>query len=625
MEPGRDWNGRSTAHRSRPSGRPSRCPPPARDTARMKRVGPSQGMHRSRPSAARCGRVATLAASGLWLALAATPLAAQPGPPGLRVAQAGESAPFFVPRGATTPISPLSPASPPSSAPAATAAGAAGQPAPPAWVAEWTGAIRAREHARAETLARDARARGDPYGAFLLGVMLRDGVGVGRDPAGARALFGEAAALPVADAALGVMLMRGTGGPADLETALSRLSRAAEAGVVDAHYQLSLLRVDPRLERRDPVAAFADAHRAALAGHSAAIGRVGAMVLRGEGVTRDPDKALAWLRRGAERGDLASIGLLGEALATGAAGERDPKLGETLLLRAAEAGHGPSMTTLVELYDKGSVLPRDYASAYRWASIALARGHSAPGLLATRDALERRLTPERVASIQTAARTWTPRRLQAGGSAAAGEDPRAGTGTAFFVSADGHALTNEHVVRGCRRLSTTSHGDATVVFEDAAADLALVRVERPAPNWAQFRDAAPRLGEPVFVFGYPLYGMLSTGGNFTSGLVSSLVGLRDDARRIQITAPIQPGNSGGPVLDQHGRVIAIAVSMLRADVLGHRSQPQNVNFAVDAGVARKLLHSSGVSAAIAETAEPLSTEALAERASGFSTVLRCQR
>jgi TPR repeat protein len=615
----------------------------------MKPVGPSQGMHRSRPSAFRGARVAALAAAGLWVVLAATPLDAQSGTPGPLFAQAGESAPFFAPRGAPAPAPSASPASsatagsaPPAAGaapapgagaaapPAAgavgqSAAGVAGQSAAPAWVAEWTGAIRARDHARAESLARDARSRGDPYGAYLLGLMLRDGIGVGRDPAGARALFGEAAALPAAEAALGVMLMRGTGGPADPEAALRRLSRAAEAGVIDAYYQLSLLRVDPRLERRDPVAAFADAHRAALAGHSAAIGRVGAMVLRGEGVTRDPDKALAWLRRGADRGDLASVGLLGEALATGVAGERDAKLGEALLLRAAEAGHGPSMTTLVELYDKGSVLPRDYASAYRWASIALARGHSAPGLLATRDALERRLTPERVASIQTAARTWTPRRLEAGGSAAAGEDPRAGTGTAFFVSADGHALTNEHVVRGCRRLSTTSHGEATVVFEDAAADLALVRVERPAPNWARFRDAAPRLGEPVFVFGYPLYGMLSTGGNFTSGLVSSLVGLRDDARRIQITAPIQPGNSGGPVLDQHGRVIAVAVSILRADVLGSRSQPQNVNFAVDAGVARKLLHSSGVAAAIAETSEPLSTEALAERASGFSTVLRCQR
>jgi TPR repeat protein len=496
----------------------------------------------------------------------------------------------------------------------------------PAWTADWAAAIRAREHVRAEALAREAHARGEPYGAYLLGLMLRDGAGVERDAARARTLFGEAAtSLPAAQAALGALLMRGLGGPVDLEGAQRHLARAAEAGSAEAGYQLSLLLTDPRHERRDPVAAFAAAHRAALAGHLAALGRVGTMVLAGEGVARDPDKALAWLRRGAERGDLASVGLLGEALVTGVAGERDPQRGEALLLRAAQAGHVASMALLADLYDKGTVLPRDYASAYTWASIALARGPATPALQASRDALERRLPPERVASIQAAARTWTPRRIEPGAPPQPGEEPRAGTGTAFFVSAEGHALTNAHVVRGCRRLTTAAHGEATVIVEDTAADLALVRVERPAPDWARFRDAAPRLGEPVYVFGYPLYGMLSTGGNFTSGLVSSLVGLRDDARRIQISAPIQPGNSGGPVLDRSGRVIAVAVSMLRADVLGARSQPQNVNFAIEGGSARKLLQGVGVQPELADEAGELSTEALAERARAVSTVLRCQR
>ena len=502
-------------------------------------------------------------------------------------------------------------------------AGAAVAPVPrataPAWTGDWSDAMRARDFTRAAALARDAQGRGELHGAWLLGLMLRDGAGVERDPARARTLFAEAAALPGAAAALGAMQLRGSGGPFDPQGAHRHLLRAADAGVAEAQYLLSLLLVDTRFDRRDPIAAFAWAHRAALAGHPAAIGRVGAMVMNGEGVTRDEEKAVAWLRRGAERGDVASIGLLGRASVAGTGVERDPKQGEALLLRAAQAGHEPSMAALVELYEQGTLLPRDYASAYTWASIALARGHATPALQVSRDALERRLPPERVAAIQASARTWTPRRLETA------EDPRNGTGTAFFVSADGHALTNQHVVRGCRRLSTPAHGEATVLFEDAGADLALVRVDKPGPNWAQFRDAAPRLGEPVFVFGYPLYGMLSTGGNFTSGLVSSLVGLRDDAKRIQITAPIQPGNSGGPVLDQHGRVIAVAVSILRADVLGTRSQPQNVNFAVDGGVARKLLNASGVTTALADANTPLSTEALAELARGFSTVLRCQR
>jgi TPR repeat protein len=497
--------------------------------------------------------------------------------------------------------------------------------AAPAWSADWIAAVRASQHARADAIAREARSRGDPYGAYLLGVASRDGLGAERDPARARELFAEAASLPAAATALAVMRVRGAGGPVDLEGAHQLLSRAAEAGSADALHQLSLLLADPRFERRDPGESFAAAHRAALLGHAAATGRVGAMVLRGEGVMRDPEKALGWLRRAADRGDLAATGLLGEVLVGGAAGERDPRRGEALLLRAAQAGHGGSMATLATLYAAGELLPRDYASAYSWVSIALARGHATPALRTLRDTVEARLPAERIAAIQASTRTWAPRRLDAPASPNGADDPRAGTGTAFFVSADGHALTNHHVVRGCKRLTTMNHGEATVVGEDADADLALVRVGTPPAHWAQFRDQGPRLGEPVFVFGYPLYGMLSTSGNFTSGLVSSLVGLRDDARRIQISAPIQPGNSGGPVLDRHGRVIAVTVSMLRADVLGSRSQPQNVNFAVDAAAARSLLRATGVAVEAADAGEPLPAEALAEHARGVSIVLRCQR
>jgi len=548
----------------------------------------------------RCAAAVIRSFGGVALALALAPLWAQPAETDLPT-----------PAARAEPLSRTETPRPPGAA--------------PAWTVDWVAAVRASQHDRAGTLARDARARGDPYGAYLLGVMSRDGLGVKREPARARELFAEAASLPLANTALAAMLIGGAGGPVDLDGAHRLLLRASEAGAAYAHHQLSLLLADPRFDRSDPVESFAAAHRAALLGHAAANGRVGALLLRGEGVMRDPQKALAWLRRGADRGDMASIGLLGEVLVAGSAGELDPKRGEALLLRAAQAGHGASMANLAELYADGNALPRDYGRAYNWASIALARGHATPALRSLRDTLEARLPAERVASIQSSARAWTPRRIETGAASAAGEDRPAGTGTAFFVSADGHALTNHHVVRGCRRLTTAQHGEATVVSEDTAADLALVRVGTPPASWARFRDQGARLGEPVYVFGYPLHGMLSSSGNFTSGLVSSLVGLRDDARRIQISAPIQPGSSGGPVLDRHGQVIAVAVSMLRADVLGSRSQPQNVNFAVDGAVVRALLDTSGIAVAVGEAGEPRSAETLADQARGFSILLRCQR
>ncbi|MFX4941208.1 serine protease, partial [Acinetobacter baumannii] len=73
-----------------------------------------------------------------------------------------------------------------------------------------------------------------------------------------------------------------------------------------------------------------------------------------------------------------------------------------------------------------------------------------------------------------------------------------------------------------------------------------------------------RLGEGVAVFGYPLSGMLSTSGNFTLGNVTALSGLGDDSRYFQISAPVQPGNSGGPLVDANGNLIGVVTSKLNA-------------------------------------------------------------
>ena len=126
------------------------------------------------------------------------------------------------------------------------------------------------------------------------------------------------------------------------------------------------------------------------------------------------------------------------------------------------------------------------------------------------------------------------------------------SGTAFSV-APGLLVTNQHVVDGCASVEVVaSDGRRTgaVVDADALIDLALIRVTGLKGATARLRSPRNvRLGEAVMVFGFPLSGSLSSGGNFTSGNVSALRGLRDAAGEIQITAPVQPGNSGGPVMD----------------------------------------------------------------------------
>ena len=115
------------------------------------------------------------------------------------------------------------------------------------------------------------------------------------------------------------------------------------------------------------------------------------------------------------------------------------------------------------------------------------------------------------------------------------------TGTGFAV-APGLLVTNHHVIDGCTAIEVVSADGrrrATVVDSDPLIDLALLQVPGMWGGTAKLRSPNNvRLGEPVMVFGFPLSGSLTSGGNFTSGLVSGLRGLRDSVGEIHITAPV---------------------------------------------------------------------------------------
>ena len=103
-------------------------------------------------------------------------------------------------------------------------------------------------------------------------------------------------------------------------------------------------------------------------------------------------------------------------------------------------------------------------------------------------------------------------------------------------------------------------------------------------------------------FGFPLFGLLSSGPTLTTGDVSALSGLRDNQADYQISAPVQPGNSGGPLLDAKGNVVGVVVAKLNAARIAEMTDgdiPQNVNFAVKAGPALDFLHEQGVEPAMA--------------------------
>jgi len=167
-----------------------------------------------------------------------------------------------------------------------------------------------------------------------------------------------------------------------------------------------------------------------------------------------------------------------------------------------------------------------------------------------------------------------------------------------------------------------------VIGTDAGADLAILRVPDIAGYVASFRSSNPeKPGEAVIVAGFPLQGLLTSKASVTTGIISALAGPKEDEKLIQITAPVQPGNSGGPLVDTHGTLVRIIVSKLNglrvARVTG--SIPENINFAVRADLARALLGKNGIKYAVSPSDVALTTADIAAKVFKFTAMVQCFR
>ena len=199
-------------------------------------------------------------------------------------------------------------------------------------------------------------------------------------------------------------------------------------------------------------------------------------------------------------------------------------------------------------------------------------------------------------------------------------------GTGFFVTSDGEILTNNHVVAGCHNISIRGSLPAEVISRDPASDLALVKADLKPSQIAVFRSGpAPRIGDAVVTFGFPLPGILSSEGNVSTGVLSATTGLQNDIRFVQISAPVQPGNSGGPVFDTSGHVIGVVVAKLDALRVAQFTGdfPQNVNFAVHWSEVRSLLDEQGVRYKRLPSSHPMSTREIAKIGADISVTLDC--
>ena len=180
------------------------------------------------------------------------------------------------------------------------------------------------------------------------------------------------------------------------------------------------------------------------------------------------------------------------------------------------------------------------------------------------------------------------------GISIAGAQPSEWTGTGFALK-DNYIVTNYHVVDGAKSISILGVNgsfnksySADVIASDKNNDLAILKVNGvtiPSANIPySVKTNTAEVGEEVFVLGYPLTSTMGDEIKLTTGVVSSKSGFQGDVSLYQISAPIQPGNSGGPLFDSKGNVIGIVSAK-------HRGA-ENVSYAIKASYLRNLMESA---------------------------------
>ena len=439
---------------------------------------------------------------------------------------------------------------------------------------------------------------------------------------------------PFAQYNLGALYNNGQGAPQDYAEAARWYRKAADQGNPDGQFSLGLMYRGGSGVQQNFAEAVKWLRKAGDQGHSSAQFWLGFIYDFGEGVQQDYAEAAGWFRKAAEQGDATAQRDLGFLYKDGHGVTQDYSEAARWFRKAAEQGDDTAQHYLGLAYEGGEGVPQDYVEAYMWLNLAAAGTlpPMVPFVQRDRDALLQKMSHEQIAQAQELTRNWKPKAGKDNPEAislnsAAAAPQLASTGTGFFVSQQGYILTNYHVIGGCVALKTRINAAQPIipVAQDEGNDLALLKAAQPVVGFATFSAGPVRVGQSVMVVGYPLRGLLSSGANVTTGNISAIAGPNDDTGLLQITAPVQPGNSGGPLLDQSGNVIGVVVAKLDAVKIARATGdiPQNVNFAIKGAVVRSFLEANGVEFPTAASNTKLDPAVIAERAAKLTVVVEC--
>jgi TPR repeat protein len=332
----------------------------------------------------------------------------------------------------------------------------------------------------------------------------------------------------------------------------------------------------------------------------------------GVGVVQDPQEAARWsleADRSHGESDRAYLKMLKSRAETGDASyeymvaERtaDPIEALNWYRKAADHGYDFAQEKLGNCYLRGDGVPMNYIEAYKWFSLACAQAKPMAAMSKwSLTVLEHSMTPAQIAEGQRLASEFKPRKAPEPGTSVSRErifdSSPLSSGTGFFITRDGFLVTDQHVVEGAAQVRLiTSEGlvSAKVVKVDKANDLALLKAEGKFTSLPIASSRTVKLGGTVVTVGFPNVGLQGFAPKLAKGEIAALSGPMDDARYFQMSVPVQPGNSGGALVDERGNVVGLVSAKLsaRAALATSGELPENVNYAMKSSFLLSFLES----------------------------------
>jgi TPR repeat protein len=380
---------------------------------------------------------------------------------------------------------------------------------------------------------------------------------------------------------LAVWYSRGTGVKQDWTQAFQWSMKAAEGGSREAMYNAGWAYMTGNGVPVNIEKMLWWFGKSAEAGFLPAQRYLGAMLLSGgNGAGVDQEAACKWFAMGAEQDDAECLYFLGVAYFRGEGVPMDKAVAVRLWQRAAEQGHDRAQVKLGSAYYGGKGIVQDQGEAYIWFKLAAKQGNK-DGIEFAEVISSKILTQKQITAANARIARFKPRPPRPlAPKPGPGATPKPGapkdeegiaTGTGFFITQSGYLVTNYHVVRGGKDIQVLFAGDksahATVVAEDEKADLAILKVKEGVhPCLPIVSSGGVKLGASVATVGFPNPGVQGFAPKLAKGEIASLAGIQDDPNCFQISVPLQPGNSGGGLVDAKGNVVGVVCANLNQEI-----------------------------------------------------------